>query len=102
MSTTFAAECARLAALDNPAIQVAVEFQVGALETVLAALRLASRATVEGIAGVMRDHLPGTVTGNYVPDKWTCRCGVYGSGDIEITHTAHVAERIVAYLRGRQ
>ena len=93
-SPNFATECARL--LDG---DTEWEGSYGA-GVVIRAVRLASRATVEGIVGVMRDHLPGTVTGNYVPDKWTCRCGVYGSGDIEITHTAHVAERVVAYLKG--
>ena len=87
----FAAECARLAFRSSQWIARA--------ETVSHALRLASRATVEGIAGVLAAHRLWRST------PVGCSCGeVYrGPDDLDALyawHTSHVAEHIVAYLRG--
>ena len=84
-SPNFATECARL--LDG---DTEWEGSYGA-GVVIRAVRLASRATVEGIVGVLRTH-------SYSLVAECCTCGFAGLAPG--WHAAHVAERVVAHLKG--
>ena len=73
--------------------------------TMLAALRLASRATPEGIAGVLREHEDECQSGEpgYRVQCLGCEWRGPWRDDQNAAYRdydAHVAERVVAYLKG--